>query len=94
MVAADMRRNAEGALGQAEIENLCLIALSDENVGGLDVAVNDAFGVSGIEGIGDLDGEVEQTIELHGLAVDCALEGLAFEQLHGDEVTAASSPTS
>ena len=35
-------------------------APSDEDVGWLDVAVNDAFGVRGIEGVGDLDREREQ----------------------------------
>ena len=30
-------------LGQPEIEKLCMSALSDENVGGLDVSMDDAF---------------------------------------------------
>ena len=47
-------------LGQSEIENLGVPALGDENVRGLDVAVDDAFGVRGVERIGNLDGEREQ----------------------------------
>ncbi len=42
---------------QAEIENLGMSALGDKNIGGLDVAVNDPFGVGGIERVGNLDGE-------------------------------------
>ena len=42
---------------QSEVENLGVAALSDENVGWLDVAVDDAFGVSGVERVGDLDGQ-------------------------------------
>jgi len=31
-------------------------ALGDEDIGGLNVAVNDAFGVRGFQGIGDFNG--------------------------------------
>ena len=44
-------------LGQAEIENLGVSALGDKDVSGLDVAVDDAFGVSGVERVRNLDGE-------------------------------------
>ena len=50
--------------------------------------MDDALGVSAVERVRDLDGEIEETIERHGLAVDHALEGLALEQFHGDEVAA------
>ena len=33
---------------------------SDENVGGLDVAVDDAFGMRRIQRVGNLDAQIEQ----------------------------------
>src|ERR1700733_14536526 len=46
-------------LCQPEVENLGMPTLGDENVGWLDVAVNDAFGMRGIEGVGNFDSERE-----------------------------------
>jgi hypothetical protein len=43
-------------LRQTEVENLGVPSLRDENVGRLDVAMNDAFAVSSIERIDNLDG--------------------------------------
>ena len=34
--------------GEAEIENLPVAAFGDEDICGLDIAVNDAFGVGGV----------------------------------------------
>ena len=45
--------------GQAEVEDLGVFALGDEDVRGLDVAVNDVTGVRRIESVGDLDPEGE-----------------------------------
>ena len=47
----------ERDLGEAEIEHLGVAALGDENVGRLDVTVHNAFGMRGVERVGDLDGE-------------------------------------
>jgi hypothetical protein len=44
--------------------NLRLAPADDKNVRGLDVAVNDPFGVRGIEGIGNLNCQVEQLVRL------------------------------
>ena len=49
--------------GEAEIENFCVAALGDEDVGGFDVAVDDACGVGGIERFGDLDADFEEAFE-------------------------------
>jgi hypothetical protein len=56
--------------GEAEIEDFGLAAFRDENVGGFDVAVNDAAEVSDLEGVGNLDAEAENFFERLGLAVD------------------------
>ena len=74
-----------GDFRQAEVENLGVSALGDENVGGLDVAMDDAFAVRGVERVGDFDGEAEQDIHFERTAGDAMLQGQAVEILHGDE---------
>ena len=50
------RRARVGAeLGQAEVEHLRVLALGHEDVRGLDVAVDDAALMRGVEGVRDLD---------------------------------------
>ena len=57
------RRNLAGRTGrrrdlrQTKIQNLGVPALGHEDVRGLDVAVDDAFGVGGVECVGNLDGQ-------------------------------------
>ncbi len=61
-------------LRQAEIQNLGLerpAARNDENVRGLDVAMNDALLVSGIEGVGNGNGQIQQCVEREGHAMAC-----------------------
>ena len=48
----------ETYFGEAEVENFGVAALGDENIRRLDVAVDDALGVRGIERVGNFDGEV------------------------------------
>ncbi len=86
------RRRAAGALRhdgrelrETEIQNFRLAALDEKNIRGLDVAMDDAFGVRGVEAIRDLNAGVQQLGDLDGLAVDAMFERLAFEQFHGDE---------
>jgi len=42
-------------IGEPEIQNLGVAAPGDENVGRLDVTVDDAFCVGGVESVGDLN---------------------------------------
>ncbi len=62
-----------------------MAAVGDENICGLDVAVNDSFGVSGFECVVDFDGEIEELIDFQGLGGDSFLERLALEEFHHDE---------
>ena len=41
--------------------------------------------VRGVEGIGNLDGQIEQGFGIDGTAGDAVLQRLAFEKLHDDE---------
>ena len=89
-IGQGLRIAAGGAGGardfrQTEIENLGVAAIGDENVGGLDVAVDDSLAVRGIERIGYFDRQGEQAFELHRLAVNQMFQGLAAETLHHDE---------
>ena len=70
---------------QAEIEHFGLTAARHKNICWLDIAMNDALCVSGIERIGNLDSEVEHLVECERLLANPMLQRLAFEQLHGDE---------
>jgi len=63
-------------------------AFGDEDVGGLDVAMNDALGVSGFESVGNFDGVIQNLAGKQRLFVDEMFESVAIEKLHGDEGTA------
>ncbi len=65
-----------------------MAALGDEDVGGLDVAVDDAFGVRRIEGVGNLNGEREQRVVLQRTSRHHVLQGQAIQKLHGDKALA------
>ena len=62
-----------------------MAATRDKNVGRLDVAMNDALAVGGIERVGNLDCQVKKQLGLQRLAGDLVLQGHAIEKLHGDE---------
>ena len=75
-------------LGQAEIKNLRVTTLGYEDVGGLDVAVNNALGVCGIERFGNFNREFQQLIGGKRPTQDALAQSLTFEQFHSDEVFA------
>src|SRR5260221_6521417 len=79
------RRRLGRELGQAEIEDLCVPTISYKDIRGLDVAVNDSFAMRGIERVGNLDAQREQSFQLHGTLGDTVLQRRAFQEFHGDE---------
>src|SRR5436309_722036 len=78
-----MRLRSE--LGQPKVENLGLAALRDEDIGGLDIAVNDSFRVRSVQRVRNLNGEVEERLGFERLPCGPVLERLALQQLHGDK---------
>src|SRR5689334_8556081 len=47
--------------------------------------MDDALRMSRVEGIGNLDAQIEHRFDLHQLATDYVPECLPFQQFHGDE---------
>ena len=84
-VASADRSANRGHLRQPEIQNLGVAALGDKNVGGLDVAMDDSFGVGGIERVRNLDGQRQNLFDLHRWPCDPMLQRHAIQKLHGDE---------
>ena len=86
LVRLSSRRVAPEAVVVAE--NLGVVAAGNKNIGWLDVAVDDAFGVRGIEGVGDLDAQVGKQVKREGAARNAITKGLAFEKLHDEKIAA------
>ena len=55
---------------QTKIQNLGVSAIGDENVGRLDVTVDDALRVRGIKRVGDLHAQVQNFFQIERLAAD------------------------
>ena len=58
---------------------------SDEDIGGLDVAVDDARGVRGVERIGDFDKPRHQSFDRQQSLRQLVFESRAIEQFHDEE---------
>ena len=79
-------------LGEAEVEDPRLAAGPDDDVGGLEVAVDDPARVSHREGVGDLDRDRESGERLERPPVHELLEGRPFHVLQHDVVEAVRLP--
>lgn len=75
-------------LRQAEIQDLGVAAIGDEDIRGLDVPMDDAFFVRGIQSVGQLHAESDCARNRHWPARQNFLERLAFEEFHSDEGSA------
>src|SRR5262245_63003579 len=76
-------------LRQAEVEDLDLALGRDADVRGLQVAVNDARFVRGLEAFGDLPAEVDRLVERQRAALQPLLERLALDELEDEEARVA-----
>jgi hypothetical protein len=65
-----------------------LSATRAENIRGLNVAVNNAFRMSGIQRIRHLDRDLQQLIKPQRTAGNTVLQRLAIQKFHGDEMLA------
>src|ERR1700733_13168556 len=72
-------------LGQSEVKNLAVSVPCEENVGGLDVAVDNTSRVSGVERVGDVDGNGEKNFRFQRTPRNAMLQGDPVEKLHDDE---------
>ena len=87
-VAAEAGFVTHRQLRQAKIQDLGVAALGDENICRLDIAVNNAMGVSGVESIGNLDRQVQQLGQGQAALADALPERRSVEKLHRDEAPA------
>jgi len=62
-----------------------MIALSHEYVCRFNVAVNDPFGVSGVERVGNLDSKRQDQVHLQWAVRNAVLERYPVQKLHGDK---------
>src|SRR5215467_11735845 len=62
-----------------------MATLGDEDVGGLDIAMDDALCVRSVERVGDFDAYIEQDFSVDRAPHDEVFESLTFEKFHGDE---------
>ena len=70
-------------LGQSEVQHLDPALVGEEDVLGLEVAVDDPFLVRGREGVADLEPVVHGLARRRRTRDQPRAQGLAFEQLHG-----------
>ena len=62
-----------------------MTTIGHENVGRLDVTVDNSLAVRGVERIGNFNGQGKQAIEFHRPCADQMLQRLAAEAFHHDE---------
>ena len=73
-------------LGQTEVEHLDGAVRRHLDICGLQIAVNDAALVGGIEGIGDLTRDVHRLFHRHGASRQPIRECVALDELHDQRV--------
>jgi hypothetical protein len=77
-----VRRVGSERLGESEVEDLGGAVRRDLEVRGLEIAMDDALALGGLEPLGDLEKERERLGDRKSAAGDAIGERLAFDQLH------------
>ena len=75
----------ERELRQSKVQNLRVSAFCNKDIRRLDVAMNDASGVSRIQRIGNLYPERQYLLGLHRLACDTVLQRKPIQKFHRNE---------
>src|SRR5215469_368943 len=75
----------EANLRKTKVKNLSLATFRDENVGGFDVAMDDALGVCNREPFRHLDSHTQNRIGIQGPATDTMLQRHSIQKLHHNE---------
>ena len=94
LVDARGRARPASELGEAEVEDLDAAVARDEEVLGLQVAVDDALLVRGGQAVRDLDRVVDRLARRQSAPPDARAQGLALEQLLDDVGRAVRLPMS
>jgi hypothetical protein len=68
-------------LRQTKVQNLCVPAPSDKDIGWLNVPMNDALRMRCIESIGHLYAQIEDLFNIQRLASNQVLKRLSLQQL-------------
>src|SRR5271170_2523521 len=77
-----LRHTQTAWVSQSEVQNLGVPSFGHEDIGGLDVPVDDARSMGGIKRVGDLDAKRQYLLDLQRLATDAVFERRAFQILH------------
>ena len=73
-------------LGQAEVEHFHFLVWRDLDVGGFEIAMDDAFVVRGFERVSNLMGDAQDVIDRHRPALQALGERLPLDEFHDQEV--------
>ena len=71
--------------GDSKIQDFGATATGDEKVCGLDVAMEDARGVSGVQAVEDFHGHAQQGLRVESATSDAFLQRGSVQKLHGEE---------
>ena len=70
---------------QSEIENLGMVALGDENIRRLNVAMDNVLGVGRLERVGNFNRQTQKQSQFDGTEGDAVFQRRPFQKLHRDE---------
>ena len=87
-VAASESTVVLGQLGQTEIEQFYAAVLGDDDVGRLEIAMDDSGRVGAGEGVGNLNRIFQRVFQGQAALADQLVERLAGDELHGNEIGA------